>query len=58
MGCQKHVEGLSRHLKEDLDWVNVFEPNNALTLKIHGDVKNMLKDHQRALEDLDMANVF
>jgi hypothetical protein len=27
-------------------------------LKIHGDVKNMLKDHKIVLEDLDMANVF
>jgi tetratricopeptide (TPR) repeat protein len=43
---------------EDLDEVDVLEPNNAFTLQSHGIVKNMLKDYQGALEDLDKVDVF
>jgi tetratricopeptide (TPR) repeat protein len=42
---------------DDLDEVNVFEPNNALILQNCGIIKNMLKDYQKALEDLDKVNV-
>jgi tetratricopeptide (TPR) repeat protein len=43
---------------EDLDNADVLEPNNASTLRIHGDVKRMLKDYQGALEDIEKADVF
>ncbi len=42
---------------EDLDKVDVLEPNNAFTLQRHGEMKIMLKDYQGALEDLDKADV-
>jgi len=42
---------------DDLDKVNVFEPNNAFTLQSRGDVKRILKDYQGASEDLDKADV-
>jgi tetratricopeptide (TPR) repeat protein len=42
---------------EDLDKVDVLEPNNASTLKNHGNVKKMLKEYQGALEDLDKVDV-
>jgi len=42
---------------EDLDKVDVLEPNNAFTLTNRARVKYMLKEYQRALEDLDKANV-
>ncbi len=42
---------------DDLDKVDVFEQNNAFTLRSRGDVKRILKDYQGALEDLDKANV-
>jgi tetratricopeptide (TPR) repeat protein len=42
---------------EDLDKVDVLEPNNAVTLMGRGDVKYHLNDYQGALEDLDKANV-
>jgi tetratricopeptide (TPR) repeat protein len=42
---------------EDLDKVNVLEPNNAITLRWYGDVKKMSKDYQGALEDLNKADV-
>jgi len=43
---------------EDLDKADVLKPNNAFTLRCHGDVKKMLKDRQGALEDLDKAIIF
>jgi hypothetical protein len=43
---EKHVEGLSMGTLEDLDEVDVLEPNNAFTLQSLGIVKNMLKDYQ------------
>jgi tetratricopeptide (TPR) repeat protein len=43
---------------EDLHKVDVLDPNNATTLKIRGNVKNMLHDYQGALEDLDKVDVF
>jgi tetratricopeptide (TPR) repeat protein len=42
---------------EDLNKVDVLEPNNASTLTDRGDVKRMLKVYQGALVDLDKANV-
>jgi hypothetical protein len=30
---------------EDLDKVNVLEPNNVITLRWYGDVKKMSKDY-------------
>ncbi len=42
---------------EDLDKVNVLEPNNAFVLSNREDVKNMLQDYQGALEDLDKVDV-
>jgi hypothetical protein len=42
---------------EDLDKVDVLEPNNAFTLKTRADVKRMLHDHLGALEDLDKVDV-
>ncbi len=42
---------------EDLDKVDVLEPNNAFTLQSRGDVKRKLKDYQGALKDLNKANV-
>jgi tetratricopeptide (TPR) repeat protein len=39
---------------QDLDKVNVLEPNNAFTLQCCGDVEKILKDYQRALKDIDM----
>ncbi len=38
---------------EVFDKANVLKPNNASTLKSRRDVKYMLDDNQRALEDLD-----
>jgi len=38
---------------EDLDKVDVLEPNNAFTLQSRGDVKRKLKYYQGALKDLD-----
>jgi hypothetical protein len=43
---------------EDLDKVDVLEPNNASTSRIHGDVRRMLKGYQGALEDIEKADVF
>jgi predicted Zn-dependent protease len=40
-----------------LDKVNVFEPNNAFTLRSLADFKMMLEDCRRALEDLDKADI-
>jgi hypothetical protein len=42
---------------EDLDKADVLEPNNAFTLRCHGNVKRMLEDCQGALEDLDKVDV-
>jgi tetratricopeptide (TPR) repeat protein len=42
---------------EDLNKANVFEPNNEITLRWHGDVKRMSKDYQSALEDLNKVDV-
>jgi hypothetical protein len=42
---------------EDLDKVDVLEPNNAFTLRSHGKVKHMLDDHQGALDNFDKADV-
>jgi hypothetical protein len=36
----------------------MFEPNDACTLSMHGDVKGMLKNYQGVLEDLDKVHVF
>jgi hypothetical protein len=41
--CQKDFEGLSKNW-EDLDKVDVLEPNNAFTLQRCADVKMMLED--------------
>lgn len=38
--------------------VNVLEPNDPFTSKYQGKVKQMLKDYQGTLEDLENANVF
>jgi tetratricopeptide (TPR) repeat protein len=54
--CQKHAEKYQGTL-EDLDNVDVFEPNNAFTLRSHGKVKHMLDDHQGALDNFDKADV-
>jgi hypothetical protein len=43
---------------EDLDKVDVLEPNNAFTLQICEEVKKILHDSQGALEDFDKAHVF
>jgi hypothetical protein len=37
---------------QDLDKVNVLEPNNASTLRTHENVKYMFEDYQGALETL------
>jgi len=42
---------------EDLDKVDVLEPNNAFTLRSRGNVKRMLKEYQGALEDRNKVNV-
>ncbi len=42
---------------KDLEKVNVLEPNNAFTFKLHGHVKRILKDYQGAI-DLDKVDVF
>jgi tetratricopeptide (TPR) repeat protein len=42
---------------QEFDKVDVFEPNNASTLMIHGDVKRNLQDYVGALEDLDKVDV-
>jgi hypothetical protein len=36
----------------DLDKANGLQPNDAFILKTHGDLKNMLNDHERASKDL------
>jgi hypothetical protein len=36
----------------DLDKANGLQPNDAFILKIHGNLKNMLNDHEGALKDL------
>ncbi len=41
---------------EDLDKADVFDSNNASTLKSRANVKYMLHDYQGALEDLDKVN--
>jgi hypothetical protein len=41
---------------EDLKKVNVLEPNDPFTLKYQGKVKQILKDYQGTLEDLENAN--
>ncbi len=41
---------------ENLNKVDVLEPNNAFTLQRHGEMKIML-NYQGALEDLDEADV-
>jgi serine/threonine protein kinase len=38
---------------KDFDKGNFLEPNNAFILQSHGDVKNLLKDYETTLEDLD-----
>jgi tetratricopeptide (TPR) repeat protein len=40
---------------EDLDKVDVLEPNNAFTLQFRGNVKRTLEDGQGTLEDFDKA---
>ncbi len=40
---------------EDLDKVDVLEPNNAFTLQCRGNVKRTLEDGQGTLEDFDKA---
>jgi tetratricopeptide (TPR) repeat protein len=50
------LEDFQRAL-EDLDKVDVLEPNNAFILQSHGHVKKMLDNCQGALEDMDKANV-
>jgi hypothetical protein len=42
---------------KDLDNVDVLEPNNAFILRSLANVKMMLEDCQRPLEDLDEADV-
>jgi hypothetical protein len=42
---------------EDIDKVDVLQPNNAFTLKNHRNVKMLLKDYQGALQDLDNAEL-
>jgi tetratricopeptide (TPR) repeat protein len=42
---------------EDLGKVDILEPNNAFTLNLNGNVKNMLEDYHGALEDLDKVDV-
>jgi hypothetical protein len=42
---------------EDLNKVNILEPNNTFILQNHGHVKRMLDDCQGALEDMDKTNV-
>jgi hypothetical protein len=36
----------------------IFEFNNIFTFKTYSNVKRMLDDYQRALDDLDKVNVF
>jgi tetratricopeptide (TPR) repeat protein len=43
---------------EDFDKADVLEPNDAYTLKNHGDVKYMLDDYQGALEALTRLMFF
>jgi tetratricopeptide (TPR) repeat protein len=43
---------------EDLNKVDVLEPNDAINLRWRGNVKQKLKDYQGGLEDLNKANVF
>jgi tetratricopeptide (TPR) repeat protein len=42
---------------EDLDKADVIDPNNAITLQRHTNVKMMVKDYQGTLEDLDKVDV-
>jgi tetratricopeptide (TPR) repeat protein len=42
---------------QDFDKADIFEPNNASTLRTCRIVKYMLDDYQGALEDLDKAHV-
>jgi hypothetical protein len=48
--CQKDVKAYQRVLK-DLDKVDFLGAKNEFTLQKHGNVKNMLKDYEVALED-------
>jgi hypothetical protein len=42
---------------ENLDKIDVLEPNNAFPLRTHEDVKRMLHAYQGALKDLDKVHV-
>jgi uncharacterized protein YutE (UPF0331/DUF86 family) len=46
-----------RRALENLHKADVFEPNNASTLRSHGEVKNTLDDCQGTLDDYDKVNV-
>jgi regulator of sirC expression with transglutaminase-like and TPR domain len=41
---------------EDLEQVDVLEPNNASSLRTRGNVKRMLKAYQGALETIDKVH--
>jgi hypothetical protein len=43
---------------KDLHKVDVLEPNNAFTLRSHGDVKRKLEDCQGTLKNFDKVDVF
>jgi hypothetical protein len=42
---------------EEFDKVDVLEQNNAITLKIHENVKGMSNDYQGALENVDKVDI-
>jgi len=47
----------SKGALEDFDKADVFEPNNAFTLRTRGEVERMLNDYQGALEEFDKVDV-
>jgi hypothetical protein len=42
---------------QDLDWVNIFQQNDAFILKTWGKVKQMLKDYEGVLQNLDHVDI-
>jgi len=42
---------------QDLDIVHVLEPNSAFTFRFHGNIKRILGDYKKILEDFVKANV-
>jgi hypothetical protein len=42
---------------EELDKVDIINPNDAFILNIHGYVKNILKDYQGSFKDFDKVDV-